>query len=205
MANIYDIDWKIYLQCSTCWDYKELNEINFRKNSNKRWFFWFRSQCRECERARCRKYATDNSEYLSQYKKEYEREHKEWRKNYNRRYTLEHSEEIRIRKKKRNEDNRDRNYEIRKEYMKRYIRNRRNYKYPVSSAMRKLHRVTEDFINTNIIKPKKCSICNKERRIIAHHPNNDIRNEIVFCCDRCHRLIHSWYLECPKPIDLLKI
>lgn len=205
MANTCNIDWILHLQCSTCWNFKQLNETNFRKNSNGRWFYGYRSQCRECERARCRKYIRENADYLSEYKKEYERTHKEWRRNYSKNYRESHKEEISIRKKIWYENNRDRNYELRKIYMQTYNRKCGNRKYPVSREMRKLHRVTQDFINSHKLRPTKCSMCNNERRIIAHHPNNEIWNEIVWCCDRCHRLIHSWFLECPQPIDLLKM
>lgn len=205
MANTYSENGKLYLQCSTCWDYKELNEINFRKNSNKRWFLWFRSQCRECERERMRKYVHNNSEHLREYKKNYEETHKERRKEYNKRYNESHVEEIRFIKKVWQEKKRDYIYEQRKEYMIKYFNTHPRKQYQSSMGLSVLHSKTSKYVRGKWIRPTKCSICNAERRIVSHHPNNDIWNEIVWCCDRCHRLIHSWYLECPKPIDLLNM
>lgn len=67
-----------------------------------------------------------------------------------------------------------------------------------------LHKKTTYTIMKLWIRPKVCPICwSAEYKIDAHHPNNDIWNEIVFCCKSCHSAIHNWHIECPKPIDLL--
>ena len=55
------------------------------------------------------------------------------------------------------------------------------------------------------IRPTICPICWYEWRIIAHHPDINVRNEIVFCCQICHDKIHKWKMECPKPIDLINL
>lgn len=150
-----------------------------------------------------RKYTKDNAEHLSEYKREYEKSHKEWRMLYSKRYNETHVNEIRALKKKWNDKNRDHNYEIRKKYMFEYNHSHPRKKYPRKREMDIMHSKTADYIRKKWIRPTQCNICWAERRVISHHPNNDIWNEIVWCCDRCHRLIHSGYLECPKPIDLL--
>ena len=69
-----------------------------------------------------------------------------------------------------------------------------------------LHKKTTYTITKLWIRPKVCPICWWDRyKIEAHHPSNDIWNEIVFCCQSCHCDIHNWVIECPKPIDLLKL
>ena len=55
------------------------------------------------------------------------------------------------------------------------------------------------------IRPLVCPICWYEWRIVAHHPNINIWNEVVFCCQPCHDKIHKNKIECPKPINILVI
>jgi len=79
-----------------------------------------------------------------------------------------------------------------------------NKKHRDDMWYKRLHWHTQRFIKKNGLRPNKCSICWKEsKRIIAHHPNYDKRNEVVFVCQWCHHDIHLWYIECPEPIDLL--
>ena len=69
-----------------------------------------------------------------------------------------------------------------------------------------LHKKTTYTITKLGIRPTVCPICWwDEYKIDAHHPNNDIWNEIVFCCKSCHSAIHNWFIECPQPINLLLI
>lgn len=53
------------------------------------------------------------------------------------------------------------------------------------------------------VRPKTCPICWYEWRIVAHHPDINIWNEVVFCCQICHDKIHRNKIECPKPLDLI--
>ena len=68
-----------------------------------------------------------------------------------------------------------------------------------------LHNKTNFFIKKYNLRPNVCSICRSKEYIYAHHIDNNIWNKIVFCCKSCHQRIHSWAIECPKPIDLLFI
>lgn len=68
----------------------------------------------------------------------------------------------------------------------------------------KIHRSTKKKIDRRWIRPSSCPICWANGvRIIAHHPDYNDRNLIVFCCDSCHRNIHNGNIECPKPINIL--
>lgn len=78
----------------------------------------------------------------------------------------------------------------------RHIRNNNKWYIPI-------HNKTINLIRKLWIKPNVCSICNKEKRIYAHHPDYNKWNEIVFCCQSCHQLIHSWVIECNNIINLL--
>jgi len=59
-----------------------------------------------------------------------------------------------------------------------------------------------------IIKPKHCSICKTDRRrLVAHHKDYNKPREVLWLCDRCHKMVHNsicgdynplLLLECPK-------
>ena len=200
-------DWIEYSICTTCWNKKELNEKNFRKNSSWRWYKWYRSQCRDCERKRWREYIKLYNEINPDYKKEYYLEHKEQKKIYNKVYQHRNKEHIKIIKKNRIERNRDKIYEQNKmrqnTEMYKNMQKERRWLYNVDINKRKIQIKTSGYIKRNNLRPSNCPICNSKRRVISHHIDYTKRNIVVWCCDRCHRLIHSWYLKCPEPIDLL--
>ena len=65
-----------------------------------------------------------------------------------------------------------------------------------------VHSRTDKKISQLWIRPNICPICWYEWRIVAHHPDINVWNEIVFCCQICHDKIHRWKIECPKPTIL---
>lgn len=98
----------------------------------------------------------------------------------------------------------------------RYINNklRRDYIHKSTKERTKKHMKKTPTRNANHIKadrkikklwvrPKACPICWYEWRIIAHHPDINIWNEVVFCCQICHDKIHKNKIKCPSPLDLL--
>ena len=119
--------------------------------------------------------------------------------------------------------NKDKDHVYRQEYnlknRERLLENKREYNKKHSSELveksrerikrmwyGKLHRKANYTIWRLWIRPKVCPICwASGYKIEAHHPSNEIWNEIVFCCQSCHSAIHNGFIECPKPIDLLKI
>lgn len=63
------------------------------------------------------------------------------------------------------------------------------------------------FVRRNWLRPSKCSICWREWKTEMHHPSYECYekwSEVIFCCKLCHRNIHLWRIECPKPINLLE-
>lgn len=52
------------------------------------------------------------------------------------------------------------------------------------------------------IRPNSCPICWYEWRIVAHHPDINKWNEIVFCCQICHDKIHRWKISCYNIVTL---
>ena len=47
MANTYyELEWKTFLQCKECWEFKEVNYENWYKH--KEWYLWVLGRCKEC-------------------------------------------------------------------------------------------------------------------------------------------------------------
>ena len=178
MANeIIEKNWKKFLKCKECWEFKELNLDNWYKHSQ--WFMWVLWRCKECIkrwrgtehelamariRDRNRYYSDDGKRKLWQ---------KKWYKEYIKRDYVS---------KKRYDYNKKRNKEM-------WYKN--------------IHLRTYRLIKKLWIRPHICPICNQQKKVVAHHPDYTKENEIVFCCDECHFKIHSWKIECPTPLTLL--
>ena len=64
------------------------------------------------------------------------------------------------------------------------------------------HTRADKLIERLWIRPDTCPICWREWKIMAHHPDDNLWNEFVFCCQICHKKIHSWEIECPEKIVL---
>lgn len=157
--DVIEKNWKKFLKCKECWEFKELNLDNWYNHSQ--WFMWVLWRCKECI--------------------------KRWR----------HSERELIMARKR-DINRWRNNPHRHEYILKNNSIRRcnkwywNIHLKVSRLMKRLW----------IERPKQCTICWCENVIYAHHPDYNNVYEVVFVCQPCHSKIHSWKIQCPKPVDL---
>lgn len=118
--------------------------------------------------------------------------------------------------------------EIRKEYRWRYSKYQRKYqkkyrrknkekiKWLTESWQKnilskewwdplKMHNAANNFIRKLGLRPELCPICWKKWKICFHHTDYSSDSHWatwVFCCNSCHKMIHSWEIECPKPIDL---
>lgn len=42
-----------------------------------------------------------------------------------------------------------------------------------------------------IVRPEKCSNCNKACKPVAHHPDYDFPYEVEFLCNSCHQRLHA--------------
>lgn len=109
--------------------------------------------------------------------REYYKEHKEQMNNYEKKYYQKNKEEIK----------------------------KRTIEHARITWQDKLHKRTNRFIKKYNLRPNTCSICWSKEFIYAHHPSNDVRNEVILCCKSCHQRIHSWDIQWPKSIDLLKL
>ena len=256
------INWKQYLCCNKCWEFKEATTDNRPKN--KRWQLWLWTWCKKCmseyaknNKEKYRWYYYNNRDKKLLYIRKYKEEHKEEISEKRKQHYQENKELFAERNKKRYERSKDiilqkqkeyykNNKEKRKEYARQYRANNKDHikqhyaenreqraenrksnehykeymrKYELEHKQEILdrkkkkreemwywamHIKTPRLIKKLWIRPKACPICWEERRIEAHHPDNNIWYEIVFCCTQCHQRIHNWWIECPKPINLLE-
>lgn len=122
-----------------------------------------------------KKYRQDNIEHIKQRDKEYNKNHREQKKIYNDMYREKHKKEL----------------------IKKNSNRRKNKWYWW------IHNKTERYVIKNKIKHDTCCICWSNIKIELHHPDYNKRNEVCIVCNSCHKEIHSWTIECPKPINLL--
>lgn len=164
MANeTFVKEWKTFLKCKECWEFKELWKENWYLH--KEWYLWVLGRCKECIL--------------------------KWRK-------TEHELEMA------RERDRDRylNNPHRRAYLNECAKKRTERHLKENSNWILYHGKTDKMIKSLWIRPKICPICWYEWRIMAHHPDINKWNEIVFCCQPCHNKIHNWKMECPKVIEL---
>lgn len=198
--EMLEIDWRQYQRCTSCWELKEASDKYFHRNCGTK--NWYLSKCKECVCKYQREYHIKNKEVQN-------KRSTEWKKN--------NPDKVNTYKEKNKERIKDWNSEYHKksehykEYMKDYemknkdkIRDRKKKKR-WEMWYWAMHIKTPRLIKKLWIRPKVCPICWEERRVEAHHPDNNIWYEIVFCCTQCHQRIHNWRMECPKPINLLEI
>lgn len=202
----------IYKKCSRCWIERELNAYNFHRE--RRHKDWFRSECKACakiehdekaeqRRMQSKRWRENNKEHVLETQAKYRLEHKEQ----SHQYYLDNKEEIlkknrayyKVRKEWHNNYTRQYYKDHKEEVTKRIVKNRKEKWFD------NLHQRTWRFMKKYNLRPDTCSICWSKEFIYAHHPSNDIRNEVVLCCKSCHQRIHSWAVQCPEPIDLLKL
>ena len=181
--------------CKQCWEEKPLTSEYWHKWN---WKDWFCSKCRICRNK-------NNVEYSKTHKALRQNRvdaHKEHLRDYHRNYRE-------INRDKLKEKNKQYYISVKDSIIKKYLQDNAEEISRKAKERReimwysKLHHDTDNYIDKYKIRPEKCSMCWWWWKIVAHHPSNDIRNEVVFCCYSCHQLIHTNKLECPKPTDLL--
>lgn len=153
-----------------------------------------------------------NKDIILQNQKEYYKNNKEKRKEYAKQYRANNKDYIKqhyVENREQRAENRKTN-EHYKEYMKKYEQENKDKILERKKNKRiemwywAMHLKTARTIKKLWIRPKVCPICWEEKRVEAHHPNNDIWYDIVRACNQCHQRIHNWWIECPKPINLLE-
>lgn len=116
-----------------------------------------------------------------------------------RKYRLEHREHHIEMCRKYHEEHRTQDREYNRQYRKTHIEHKDPFK-------RRCRRKTYNYIkNKWISKPSVCLLCKSEHTVEMHHPNYKEWNKVVFCCRRCHALIHRWDIKQYNVIDLLNI
>lgn len=182
-------DGVLFIECSECHQIK--SSFNYFKWNS---IYWLRSKCKECIKE---KYVDSALEYRIKNREKINKQKRE---------AARRDREIISEKRKKSRDS-----EEYKEKIKLYIeehrgeinkRHRENRQKDKRGAKRLK---TFRLIQKLWIKPSKCSICDKECEVQAHHPSYDEWNKIIFVCPMCHNRIHAWRFKCPqdKIIDLL--
>lgn len=226
MRERYEKQWKIFLMCNKCWEFKEADNSNFHKAKGNQ--FWCSSYCKVCSKKyNSKRYIEKKDEILNR-TNSYYHSHKDFYSN----YYENHKEKIKAKVKKWKEDNSERVKIYRLENRERLNNNaiydetihsrrkerERNYRDlnrdKINEKRRdryhktwhsKVYKTTDKVIKELWIRPSICPICWAERKIEAHHPDYNKPYEVVFCCNVCHQRIHHWWFECPNPIDLKSI
>lgn len=191
-------EWDVlYMKCVECW--KRWTIDDFYKDCTNS--YWCKAYCRECWRARKKKFYWENRERENARGKEYRMNNREKETARCRMYRQTHREVVNNLAMKYRIANREKN----KEYQKQYRRHR-------SSSLwfnwGSFHELANSFAKNEWLKPTVCSICWAVEPIVMHHPSYESFekwSEVVFCCQSCHKLIHAWTIACPEPINLLEL
>lgn len=137
--------------------------------------FWLRTMCRECDSLYWKDWRSKNHERHINSSRNWHEKNREKDREYNKEYRKSHKESW----------------------------NRSWEKYP---ERKKARRDTYNYIKYHHIdKPTICSVCWDEWKIEIHHPDYSKWNNVVFCCKKCHALIHRGDAKCPDTIDLLNM
>ena len=209
MKREYKYEWDVlWLKCTQCWWWKTKDSYWKHKLCT----FWVCTWCKSCEREYRLLHKKKKSEYDRLYReknkekidlrvKKYYEDNKEKKKEYARNYNLLNSEKRKEAAKKARIVKWDEIREREKDY-----KTRRTNELWFNRVW--FHSKTLRFVTKYWLKPTQCPICWWDGKIQIHHPSYntfDNRKDVVFCCARCHQRIHSWLIECPKPINLLTL
>lgn len=197
--------------CTTCKIEKDISEFY------KKWKY-YQSQCKDCIKEKHKvRYKNNKDEILAKQHDRYinnetVRENKKAYMKYV--YAPSHEEYIKqyreCKREERSIKNKENSDSIKEYYRTRYQKNReiiwaKEKERREKMWYSKMHWKTNREIAKLWIRPDTCPICWYNSVIVAHHPDNNKRNEIVFCCMSCHRLIHEWKIECPDVVDIANL
>lgn len=174
----YKYVWdELYLRCNSCWEWKD-SSCYYKWRLYK---FWLSTNCKKCVSDWHRKDYENNRDKIADRNKD---------------YYWNNKQKVR-------------------EYKSEYYSNTKKQKAYKDFMTEKLwfnrhtfHVKAFDYVNEHSLRPERCSICGSCGAVEMHHPSYkkyECWSEVVFCCRSCHRQIHSWRIDCPAPIDLLKL
>jgi hypothetical protein len=179
----YRYEWDVlYLKCSTCGRY--LTTDNYNKDRSK--MFWFRTNCNDCRKVWRMSYYKINRDKIIEFWKKWAKNNKVKADWYKKKYRENNREKVAICQKN----------------------NRERHKKELWFSWDFFHNKANEYVKKHDLRPETCPICWSSKNIVMHHPSckafND-RKFIVFCCQSCHKLIHSWEIECPDAINLFNL
>ena len=172
---------------------KYRNDAEFKKLCSERAKVW-REENKEANLKHHKEYYEENKEMLLAKNKIRYENNKEKILKQHKEYNKTHREETRKRSSLYKKSHRDM-----MNVYQRWLRERRWLQYS------KAHRLVEKKLKEIWLKRERCPMCLQEWIVVCHHPDYNRPYEVVPCCNMCHSQIHRNIIECPKPIDLLKI
>ena len=185
LANRDQINEKNREKYRTDSDFRKLCSDRARKR---------REENKEANLRHHKEYYEENKDVIRERGKIYYSNNKEHINSRNRDYSKTHRELINKAASAWKKNNRDK--------MNRYQQSLRERRWPQYS---KAHRLVEKRLKEIWLKRERCPLCLQEWLVVCHHPDYDKPYEVVPCCNLCHSQIHREVIECPKPIDLLKM
>lgn len=186
MREHYNKGWQEYVKCNTCWEFKPATKDFWYKSST--WYLWLSSYCKDCDKVygRKRRSNPENKEKMRQKNRERKKtdRYKKYRKEYDRKVAdTERGEKYREYKREYSKMYREKNKEkIMQQYKLRWDKVRVDWR-------------ARKWIKKLWIRPSSCPICWKADKIVAHHPDYNKREEVIFCCECCHQRIHAWWFS----------
>lgn len=175
-------DGILYLKCMKCWE--RMTSDKYNKDSDKS--FWLRTDCRECQHKYAKIYRDNNKDKVINSVKRWQSLNKDTVDRYKKNYR---------------DNNKDKVSKCQKN-------NRDNHSSELWFNWCTFHTRAIQFVRKYWLRPKSCPICWSWINIVMHHPSYDSfdkRSEVIFCCQSCHKLIHTWDIACPEPINLLEL
>ena len=186
-------DGALYILCSYC--KKMLPTWDFYKTKT-----WFYSYCKECNKAKSKKYYNKNKDRMLSLAAVYREGHREECRIYAKQYR----ERCPEKKKETNKTTYNNHKEERKQKVIDFEKKRSEELWFSWMAF---HNKTKYYSESHRLNPHQCQICWADGKCNLHHPSYETFNkwkEVVFLCPKCHKNVHEWNLNCPEPVDLIQ-
>jgi len=82
-----------------------------------------------------------------------------------------------------------------RQMVKSFLKNIHSADFKYTNAINPHYLVQQAVKKGQLIKPKVCAICNKEKSLRAHHEDYSKPLEVLWVCNQCHKHIHEIYNE----------
>jgi hypothetical protein len=191
-------------QCRWC-KLEKLEDQFYKRSSNSDGLY---SWCKDCSRKKnkvsqynrkdehkkkCKEYREKNKEYLLEKAKEYYYKNREEQLKKREDYRKKNKKKISLREalkrisdEDRFEKNRKKHYEWSKDNREKLNEYQRNW-YQQNKVKRRAHVILHRAINSGkVMRPEKCSQCNKKCKVDGHHEDYSKPLDVVWICRACH-------------------